>query len=368
MKALTLTAAVGLASLLIFGCQKPSDTIKIGLAGVQTGPDGQIGSTMFYGSQIAIEEWNEKGGVLSKKIEAISRDDEAKPQQAVAVAQELVASGIVAVIGHFNSGCTIPSSEIYSQNKVIQITPGSTNPTVTERGIRSLFRIVGRDDQQGSCAAEFVSGTLAKQKVAVLHNKTAYGQGLAEEFKKTYEQMGGTVVLFDGLGAEDLDFRATLSAVANAGAEALFWGGMYGQAAPMLVQLRSSGSAIPFISGDGSIVPEFISTAGAHASEVYLTFGPDYKTAQGSKAFLDKYRKRFGEEGPYSVYGYDAVNILLSAIEKAGTTDSDKVAETIRSGTFTTTLGDISFDDKGDLAKSYYILWTVRDGKFTPLN
>jgi branched-chain amino acid transport system substrate-binding protein len=354
-------------SLAILGCQKKESTLKIGLAGVQTGPDGQIGSTMIFGSQIAIEEWNAKGGLLGKKIEAISRDDEGKPNQAVAVAQEIVSQGAVAVIGHFNSGCTIPSSEIYQQNNLIQITPGSTNPQVTERGFQNLFRVVGRDDQQGIVAGTFAREKLKLKKIAILHNKTAYGQGLAEEVQKTFRALGGDVVLFSGLNGEEMDFRASISAIEDSGAEALFWGGMYGQAAPLIVQLRDSGSEIPFLSGDGTIVEGFLSTAGPKATKVYLTFGPDFKKIPSAQAFLTKYRSLHGQEGPYSVYGYDAANILFSAMEKAGSTDVAQVSAALRATRFDTCLGPVEFNEKGDLKQPNYIIWTVENGNYTVL-
>jgi branched-chain amino acid transport system substrate-binding protein len=356
-----------LTLIFLNGCQKSEDTIKIGLAGVQTGSDGQIGATMIYGSQIAVDEWNAKGGLLGKKIETIARDDEGKPNQAVAVAQELSSQGVAVVIGHFNSGCTIPSSAIYQQNHILQITPGSTNPNVTERGINTLFRIVGRDDQQGIVAATFAREKLTIQKIAVLHNKTAYGQGLAEEVKNTFVKLGGEVVVFDGVGETELDFRANISAIKNSGAQALFWGGMYGQAAPLLVQLRQAGLPLPFLSGDGTIVQEFINTAGQYASEVYLTFGPDFKSMPAAQNFLTKYRAKYGAEGPYSVYGYDAANVVFEAITTAGSTDADKVAAVLRNKTFTTCLGPVEFDAKGDLKKTNYIIWTVKDRAFVTL-
>ncbi|MBV9464089.1 MAG: branched-chain amino acid ABC transporter substrate-binding protein, partial [Verrucomicrobiae bacterium] len=257
-----LLVFAGLAALVILigSCKPQANTLKIGLAGVRTGADGQIGSTMFDGAQIAIDEWNAKGGVLGKKVDPVSRDDEGKPNQAVAVAQELIAEGVVAVIGHFNSGCTIPASEIYNQNHILQITPASTNPQVTERGFKTIFRNCGRDDQQGVVAAHYAKEKLGLTKIAVLHNKTPYGQGLAEEVRKTFTAIGGQVPVFQGVGGEEMDFRANVSNIKSSGAQAIFWGGMYGQAGPLFVQLRQAGLTIPFLSGDGVIEKQFINT------------------------------------------------------------------------------------------------------------
>ena len=243
---------------------------------MESGSDAQIGGTMLQGSQIAIDEWNAKGGVLGQQIETISLDDEGKPDKAVNVAQTLVDDGVTAVLGHLNSGCSIPASRVYNQGKVIQITPGSTNPQYTEQGYPYAFRICGRDDQQGPVAADYMHDVLKLNKIAILHNKTAYGEGLATEVKKTFEAKGGKVVVFDGIGQDDNDFRTNIDVIKGSGAQALFWGGMYGQGGPLCVKLRQSGLNIPFVSGDGCFDQSFVNTVGANAPDVYLSFGKDY--------------------------------------------------------------------------------------------
>ncbi len=364
MKILRPFLALLTGILLFTGCSKKSDTIKIGLAGVMTGPDGQIGSSMFHGSEIAIDEWNERGGVLGKKIEPILRDDEGKPHQAVAVAQEIASQEAAAVIGHFNSGCTIPASEIYHQNKILQITPGSTNPKVTEQGFPHLFRIVGRDDQVATGACEYAMGKMGLKKFAILHNKTPYGVGIAEEFKKFVQAKGGEVVVFDGVAAEELDFRANISTFKNKGAEAVFWGGMYNQGGPLVVQMRQNGLQIPLFGGDGIMEKELIKTVGNFGTNIYIAFWPDHTKVPEAQPFLQKYRARFGEEGPYAVYGYDAANVILTAMQEAGTTDPVQVSAKLRAHSYKTLFGDIEFDAKGDLKKVHLLMWTVRDGKF----
>ena len=363
---LPLSVALIVAACAAFvGCQKNDSTIKIGLAAVQSGSDAQIGLTMLNGAQVAIDEWNAKGGVLGKKIESISLDDEGKPDKAVNVAQTLVDDGVVAVIGHLNSGCTIPASRVYNDAKIIQITPGSTNPQYTEQGFPYAFRICGRDDQQGAASGTFFHDVLKLNKIAILHNKTAYGQGLATEVQKTFTAKGGQVVLFQGVGEDESDFRANISVIQGSGAEGFFWGGMYGQGGPLFVQMRQAGLNISFISGEGCFDHTFINTVGADAANVYLSFGKDYRNLPAAQSFLQKYKDKYHEdEGAYSVYGYDAANVILTAIAQAKSTSADQVAAVMKSQPFDTILGKIEFNSQGDLKQSGYIMWTVKDGKF----
>jgi branched-chain amino acid transport system substrate-binding protein len=351
--------------VILASCGKNSSSIKIGLAAVQSGSDAAIGATMLDGAQIAIDEWNAKGGVLGKHIDTISLDDEAKPDKAVNVAQTLVDDGVVAVIGHLNSNCTIPASRVYNDGKVIQITPGSTNPQYTEQDFPYAFRICGRDDQQGPVMGAFLHDTLKLDKIAILHNKSSYGEGLAKEVKKTFESKGGTVLVYQGIGQDERDFRANLSVINGSGAQGFFWGGMYGQGGPLVVQLRQQGMNIPFGTGDGCFDQTFINTVGANAPNAYLSFGPDYHQIPAAQAFLQKYKDKYHhDEGAYSVYGYDAANVLLTAITQAGSTDPDKVAAVMKSRPFDTILGKIEFDQKGDVKSSHYVIWTIKDGKF----
>lgn len=355
---------------LLTGCgensQKNDTKIKIGFAGVMTGPEGgELGTGFYNGSRLAVEEWNAKGGVLGKPIEVIERDDEGKPAQAIAVANDLSTRDIVGLIGHLNSGCTIPASPIYEEAGIVQITP-STNPEVTDRGLKTIFRLNGRDDQQGGMDAEFAYQKLGLRKMAVLHNKTAGGQGQAEEFKKRFEALGGEIVLFAGIGSEELDFRANITSIQSAGAEGLFFGGVYSQAGVLLAQMRQAELVIPFISGDGSFDSSLTTAAGPDVKDVYISFGPDYQNMPSTQTFLKKYRERFGPEQGYSIYGYESVNVLLSAIEKAGSTDSKKIIDALRSTRFETSMGPIEFDSKGDLKQSNFIIWTIKEGKFVP--
>jgi len=364
-------AGTGAILLGLAGCGSPkqeSSTINVGLVGAQSGADAQIGISMLNGSKIAIDEWNAKGGVLGKKINAIVLDDEGKSDKAVNVAQSLVDDGVVAVIGHFNSGCTIPASPIYNEAKVLEISPGSTNPKYTDQGFPDAFRICGRDDAQGSVAAAYLRDTLKLDKIAILDDKTAYGQGIADEVKKNFEAKGGQVVVNSGIGKDERDFRTNIDVIKGSGAQAIFWGGMYGQGGPLFVQMRQAGVTIPFVSDDGAFDQAMIDTVGKDAANIYLTFGKDYHVMPGAAAFIKSYNDTFHQpEGAYSVYGYDAANVIFTAMTKAGTTDADKVAAVIKSQPFDTILGSIEFNEKGDVKESGYVIWTIKDGEFQVL-
>jgi branched-chain amino acid transport system substrate-binding protein len=366
--ALAGTGAILLALAGCGGSKSAPATISIGLAGCQSGSDAQIGTSMLNGSRIAIDEWNARGGVLGKQINPIILDDEGKADKAVNVAQTLVDDGVVAVIGHFNSSCTIPSSRVYNDAKVLEISPGSTNPVYTDQGFPDAFRICGRDDAQGSVAAEFLRNTLKLDKIAILDDKTSYGQGIADVVKKDFEAAGGTVVSYSGIGKDEHEFRTNIDVIKGSGAQALFWGGMYGQGGPLFVQLRQAGVTIPFISDDGAFDQAMIDTVGKDAANIYLTFGKDYHAMPGAADFIKKYTDTFHEpEGAYSVYGYDAANVILTAMQTAGTTDADKVSAVLKSQPFDTILGKIEFNAKGDVKESGYIIWTIKDGKFQVL-
>ena len=366
-----LLSLVLLAPFAWFGCSKQTTQsaneagqIKIAAVAPLTGSQAKIGTDMVRGTEIAIEEWNARGGVLGKQIALLKGDDEASPKQATSVARDMVDQGVVGVIGHFNSGCTIPASEVYNESHVICITPSATNPLVTDRGFRGVFRVCGRDDQQGGSAAKFAVENLHVKRVAILHDKTTYGQGLADEFKKGLQARGIEAVYYGGVPKEETDFRAVVTAIKDTNPDLWYFGGVYDQGGPLINQARQVGLNVPLMSGDALIDKEFIKTAGANGEGTYLTFGPDPKTVPSAKEFLAAYQSKYGEPGPYSIYGYDAANVLLNAIKNAGTTDFTAVTDNLHSNSFDTAMGKLEFDAKGDIKGSYYVMWIVTNGQF----
>jgi branched-chain amino acid transport system substrate-binding protein len=353
-----------LISLLTVGCQKKQEVIKIGIAGPMTGDQAKMGMDFKNGVSLAVEEWNSQGGLLSKKIEVVVSDDQHDPKQAVSVANKMVNEGVVGVIGHFNSSCSIPASDVYNRAGIPMITPGSTNPQLTEKGYKGVFRICGRDDQQGRIAALFAMQQLKLKNVAVLHDKTTYGQGLADEFKKFLDSKLN-VVYYGSIVQGDKDFKTVLTAVKDKNPELIFYGGIYPEAGLLVKQAKELGLNTKFMSGDGTIDPKFIEIAGAAQAEgTFLTFSPDPRNMPSAKGFIEKYQSRFGEIGPYSIYAYDAANILLSVIRDTNTTEGKTLSDTIHKREFDVALGKIRFDQKGDVTESPYVVWITRNGKF----
>lgn len=347
------------------GCAKKEDTVKIGVAGPMTGDQAKMGTDLKNGVELAVSEWNEKGGALGKKIELFIEDDQHDPKLAVTVANKLSNSGVAGVIGHWNSSASIPASEVYKdRSNIPMITPASTNPRLTERGFENVFRVCGRDDQQGKIAAEFVAKSLKVKKVAIIHDKTTYGQGLADEFKKALGN-AAEVVYYGVVIQGDKDFRAVLTSIKDKKPDIIYFGGIYPEAGLLVKQAKELGIKAPFMSGDGTIDKEFIKIAGKENAEgTYLTFSPDPLNIPTAKAFLDKYHAKYGEHGPYSIYAYDAANILLTGISEAGITDGKKIADAIHNLAYDGALGKVQFDKKGDVLKAPYIVWVTKDGEF----
>ena len=350
--------------LFASGCaQQDENVIRIGAAGPMTGDQSKMGMDLRNSVELAVAEWNEKGGVLGKKIVLLSGDDQADPKQAVSIANKFVNQKVVAVVGHWNSSCSIPASKYYNDADVVMVTPATTNPQLTLQGFKKVFRVCGTDDQQGKVAADFVLKTLKPRRVAVIHDKTAYGQGLANYFKKSLGDKA-QVVYYEGIIQRDPNYKAVLTTIKETNPDAYFFGGIYPEAGRLVRQAKEIGLTAPMVTGDGVYDPTFINIAGKAAEGAYVTFGKDPAGLPAAKAFLEKYKAKYGEPGPYSVYAYDAANIILTAIKETGTTDGAKVAEYISRNKFKGAFGSISFDKNGDVAEAPYVVWQVKDGVF----
>lgn len=358
--AFTVTAA---------GNKGGGEAVKIAVAGPMTGDQAKMGGDLQHGVELCVQDWNGKGGVLGKKIELLVGDDQHDPKQAVSVANKFINDGAVGVVGHFNSSCSIPASGVYVDAGLVMVTPASTNPQLTDQGLNGVFRVCGRDDQQGKVAAEYAANVLKPAKVAVLHDKTTYGQGLADEFKKQYETLAGKPVdAYEAIVQGSQDHSAVLTSIKGVGPDLIYFGGVYADGGLVVRQARDLGIKATFFSGDGVIDPEFIRIAGADAAEgTLLTFTPDQHKIAAAVEVIKRYEEKYGEVGPYSIYSYAAAQILLEGIQKAGGAEGAKVAEAIRGMGHETPLGMLRFDEKGDITDSPYVVWVTKGGKFEQL-
>jgi branched-chain amino acid transport system substrate-binding protein len=350
--------------LFVLSCtHRDENVIRIGAAGPMTGSQSKMGLDLKNAAELAVDEWNAKGGILGKKVVLLSGDDQADPKQAVSVANKFINEKVAAVVGHWNSSCSIPASKYYNDANVVMISPATTNPRLTLQGFKNVFRVCGTDDQQGRVAAQFVLKKLRPKRVAIIHDKTAYGQGLADYFRKS---LGDEVqvVYYGGIIQGDPDYRAVLTTIKEGKPNLYFFGGIYPEASRLARQAKEVGLNIPMITGDGVFDSSFINFAGNDAEGTYVTFGKEPLALPSAKDFLEHYKARYGEPGPYSIYAYDAANIILTAISETGSTDGAEVAAYVSKTTFHGAFGDISFDKNGDVNKAPYVIWQVKGGKF----
>ncbi len=353
-----------LAAAILVGCAKEeADVIRIGAAGPMTGDQSKMGIDLKNAVELAVSEWNERGGVLGKKVVLLAGDDQADPKQAVSVANKFINQHVAGVVGHWNSNCSIPASENYHRAGIVMITPATTNPKLTRQGFKNVFRVCGTDDQQGRVAADFVLKKIRPKRVAVIHDKSTYGQGLADFFKASVEGKV-EVVYYDGIVQRDPDYKAVLTAIKERRPDIYFFGGVYPEAGRLVRQAKEIGFTAPMVTGDGVFDPTFIKIAGNAGDGTYVTFGKDPATLPTAKAFIDKYKARYGEPGPYSIYAYDAANIILTAIQNTGSTDGAVLSDFIAKTKFKAAFGEVSFDSNGDVTNAPYVVWQVKDGAF----
>jgi branched-chain amino acid transport system substrate-binding protein len=347
-------------------------TVKIGSASPLTGPQAHIGIDIKNGVQLAIDDLNaaalEIGG-KKVKFELLAEDDEANPTKATTVAQKLADAKVAAVVGHFNSGASIPASKIYSDAGIPQISPSSTNPKYTQQGFKTTFRVVAHDDQQGPTMAKFAIEKLHTKSVAVIDDSTAYGQGLADAFEAAMKAAGAKIVAREHTTDKDTDFTAILTTIKGHKPDLIMFGGIDPQAGPMAKQMASLGIKAKFIGGDGIQTPNFIKLAG-NAAEGTMASMPGLPMNQmpGGKAFLDKYKAKFNADVElYAPMGYDAVMVFVEAMKRAGSTESAKFLPEIGKTSYQGVIGPIAFDEKGDLQNGPITIYVVKGDKWEPL-
>jgi len=361
MKRLFCSALAVAASLVV--ADGAAAQIKLGVAGPITGGSAAFGAQLKNGVEQAVADINAAGGILGQKIVISVGDDRADPKEGVSVANKFVGDGIKFVIGHFNSGVTMPASEVYQENGILMITPSATNPRVTERKMWNVFRTCGRDDQQGAVAGDYIAKSFKGKRVAIVHDKTTYGQGLADETRKAMKAKGVNDIFYEGVNKDDKDFTALVSKLKAAKPDLIYWGGLHDAGGLILRQMRDGGLKAPMMGGDGITSDEFAVIAGPGAEGTLMTFGPDARKRAVAKAVVEKFRAKNFDPEAYTLYSYAAVEVLKQAAEAAKSLDAKKVAAVISSGrTFKTVLGDLSYDKKGDITRLDYVMYTWKKG------
>jgi len=366
------------AALALAGCNKGTESgsasetvVKIGSAAPLTGPQSHLGKDNENGPQLAIEELNAQNfliGDKKAKFELVSKDDQADPKTAAIVAQELVDEKVAGVIGHLNSGTTRPAAKIYSDAGIPEITPSATATDLTHQGYKTLFRMMANDSRQGAALAEFAVKKFGAKKIAVVDDRTAYGQGLADQFAQVAAADGAAIVGREYVDDKKTEFRAVLTSIKGKDPDLIFYGGMDTQAGPMVAQMKTLGIRAQFLSGDGARSLAFIQLGGsATEGAIASTPGLPLDKMPGGKAFADKFTAKYGPIQNYSPFAYDAVMTLADAMQRAGSSEPAQylpiLAEIKREGV----TGPIEFDANGDLMNSAVTIYQVKNGQWQTL-
>jgi branched-chain amino acid transport system substrate-binding protein len=363
-----LLGGIALGAVLAFSGVANAQ-LKIGVAGPITGPNAAFGAQLKNGTEQAIEDINAAGGVLGQKLQLSVGDDVSDPKQGVSVANKFVGDGVKWVVGHFNSGVVMPASEVYAENGILMISPSATNPKITERGLWNTFRTCGRDDQQGEVAASYIAKNFKDKKIAVIHDKTTYGQGLADETRKGLTKAGIKDVLYEGVNAGEKDFSALISKIKSVGADFVYWGGLHTEGGLIVRQMRDQGVKAVLISGDGITTDEFATIGGPGVEGTLMTFPPDPQKRPEAAAVLKKFEAKKFKPEAYTLYSYAAVQVMAEGAKRANSVDPKKVAAALAGGApVKTVIGDLAFDKKGDITRPDYTMYTWKkgaDGKIT---
>jgi len=345
------------------------ETIKIGALLPLSGDKASSGADMLNGAKLAAEDLNNAGGVLRRLIEIVPGDDRCEADAAATAAEQLAAAGVVGVAGAYCSGAAISATVVLDGKGLPFISAFATNPTLTDRGLRTVFRVAGRDDQQGPFAARFLAGPGGVKKLAVLHDNSVYSKGLADQVRSANErlQLGMQIVWFDAIAPGQSDYRPTLNTIEASGADTLYFTGYQNEAGVILRQVKDVAPALRLTGGDATTDLTVLQAAGPAADGYIATTSPLPGFLPSGDAFTQAYSQRFGRlPGAGSVYEYDAVRVLAGAIFSAGSTDPKDIVEALRTTRTDGLSGDISFDAKGDRQTSVYVTAIVRAGGFRP--
>lgn len=343
--------------------------ITIGVAGPVTGQYASFGQQFRTGAEQAIADINAAGGVLGENLVLSMGDDACDPKQAVAVANQFASEGVPFVAGHFCSGSSIPASQVYADEQIVQISPASTNPDFTDkRPGEGIYRVCGRDDQQGAAAAAYIVEHFPDAKVAFINDKTAYGAGLANETQKAYEEAGKEAAMVESYTAGEKDYTALVTRMKEAGIDLVYVGGYHTEAGLILRQMRAQGMDTVLMSGDALVAEEYWAITGDAGAGTLMTFSPDPRLNESAAPIVAKLEEQGKSAEGYTLYTYAAIQAWAQAVEQAGSTEYDAVIQALDEGTFDTVIGELNFDEKGDVTLPGYAVFEWENGDYQQIS
>jgi len=367
-RSVVVAAGLALAATGIPSQSAWAQDIKIAVVGPITGSNAAIGEQMARGARMAVEDINAQGGVLGKKLALETADDACDPKQAVAAANDVVGKGAVFVAGHYCSSSSIPASSVYHEAGVLQMTPASTNPALTDdaakKGWNNVFRVCGRDDAQGAVAGKYLADHYKGKNVAIIHDKTAYGKGLADETKKAANKLGVKEVMYESINQGDKDFTALVSKMKQANIDAIYFGGYQTEAGLIVRQAHDQGLKAPLIGGDALVTEEFWKITGPAGEGTLMTFAPDPRKVPAAKTVVDRFTAQgYNPEG-YTLYTYAAIQAFKTAAEQAKSIKLNDLSKTLKSTKIDTVIGPLQWNEKGDVTDPKYVFYVWKDGKY----
>src|SRR6516165_9990822 len=367
-----LVRSIVMAAVLAVGAGVvQAQDIPIAVVGPITGSNAALGEQMTRGAKMAVADINAKGGVLGKKLDLILADDACDPKQAVAAANDVAGKKVVFVAGHYCSSSSIPASAVYNEAGVLQMTPASTNPALTDdaakKGWNNVFRACGRDDAQGAVAGKYLADHYKGKKVAIVHDKTAYGKGIADETMKAMNKAGLKETMYEAITQGDKDFTALISKMKQENIDVIYYGGYQTEAGLIVRQARDQGLKAQFIGADALVTEEFWKISGPAGEGTLMTFPPDPRNVPAAKTVVDRFTAEgYNPEG-YTLYTYAAIQAFAAAANKAKSLKVDDLSKALKSMTVDTVIGPLSWDKKGDVTDPKYVFYVWKDGKYAEM-
>ena len=365
-----LMAVLGVAAIAAScGGGEEDKSTPVAVVGPITGQYASFGAQMKNGGELAVEDINAAGGVLGKKLDLEFGDDACDPKQAVAVANQMTGNNVALVAGHYCSGSSIPASKVYAEANMVQISPASTNPAFTDnRAGPNIYRVCGRDDQQGGVAGKYIASHFSDKKVAFVHDKTAYGKGLADETKKAMNEAGKQEAMYEAITAGEKDYSALVSKLKQANIDLVYFGGYHTEAGLIIRQMRDQGMNTILMGGDALITQEFWSITGPAGEGTLMTFSPDPRKNPAAAEVVKRFKDKGIEPEGYVLYTYAALQAWRQAAEKAKSIESADVVKAMNDTEFDTVIGRFKFNEKGDPNLPPYAVYRWSNGTYDEIS